>query len=370
MTRLDSVVRAIADTAAGKAVVVIDDGGCGNEGGLVFAAEKATPELVAFVVRHTSGYLCVSLSGDVCDRLGLLPMYAVDQDKDGPVYTVTVDAKSIEGKGVSASDRAATLHALADPSSVADDFRKPGHVVPLRAGDGGVLRKPGHYEAAVDLARLAGLQAAGAICDIVSENDDGELAQADELREFADRHGLALISIADLAQWRRRNEKHVTRIAEARVPTRHGDFRAIGYVSDYTDVEYLALVRGELSDYASDGSDVLVRVHTECLTGDIFGSRGCDCRLQLDAAMELIAREGRGVILYTRGQEGRGSGLKRELQALQLHVDHNEADADFEISQYLGAATQVLADLGMRSMRLLTNASPTCTYPADQLHPH
>ena len=207
MTRLDTVERAVADIAAGKAVVVIDDEDRENEGDLIFAAEKATPELVAFMVRYTSGYLCVPLDSDICDRLGLLPMYAINQDKHGTAYTVTVDARQGVGTGISASDRATTMRLLADPSSVSDDFTKPGHVVPLRAKAGGVLRRPGHTEAAVDLARMAGLQPAGAICEIVSQKDEGAMAQTDELRIFADEHGLALISIADLIEWRRKHEK-------------------------------------------------------------------------------------------------------------------------------------------------------------------
>src|SRR5689334_13146296 len=247
MTRLDSVERAIADIAAGKAVVVIDDEDRENEGDLIFAAEKATPELVAFMVRYTSGYLCVPLSGEVCDRLGLLPMYAVNQDKHGTAYTVTVDAKLGVGTGISASDRATTMRLLADPTASAGDFTRPGHVVPLRAKEGGVLRRPGHTEAAVDLATLAGLQPAGTICEIVSQKDEGEMAQTDELRVFADDHDLALISIADLIEWRRKHEKHIQRIAEARIPTRHGEFRAVGYTSIYEDVEHVALVRGEIA---------------------------------------------------------------------------------------------------------------------------
>jgi 3,4-dihydroxy 2-butanone 4-phosphate synthase/GTP cyclohydrolase II len=214
MTRLDTVERAVADIAAGRAVVVIDDEDRENEGDLIFAAEKATPELVAFMVRYTSGYLCVPLEGAICDRLGLLPMYAVNQDKHGTAYTVTVDARVGVGTGISASDRATTMRLLADPSSGIDDFTKPGHVVPLRAKDGGVLRRPGHTEAAVDLARMAGLQPAGAICEIVSQKDEGAMAQTDELRIFADEHGLALISIADLIEYRRKHEKHVERVAD------------------------------------------------------------------------------------------------------------------------------------------------------------
>src|ERR1700739_4979602 len=357
MTRLDSVERAIADIAAGKAVVVIDDEDRENEGDLIFAAEKATPELVAFMVRYTSGYLCVPLDGAVCDRLGLLPMYAVNQDKHGTAYTVTVDAKNGVGTGISASDRATTMRLLADPSSVADDFTRPGHVVPLRAKEGGVLRRPGHTEAAVDLATLAGLQRAGAICEIVSQKDEGAMPQTEELRLFADEHGLALISIADLIAHRRRHEKHVERIAEARIPARNGEFRAVGYTRIYDDVEHVALMRGDVGD----GEDVLVRVHSECLTGDVFGSRRCDCGPQLDAAMAMIAREGRGVVLYMRGHEGRGIGLMHKLQAYQLQdAGADTVDANLELGlrpepRDYGLGAQILYDLGVRSMRLLTN---------------
>ncbi|MBF9068914.1 bifunctional 3,4-dihydroxy-2-butanone-4-phosphate synthase/GTP cyclohydrolase II [Streptacidiphilus fuscans] len=358
---LDSIEYAVAELAAGRGIVVVDDENRENEGDLVFAAELATPELVAFAMRECRGLLCVPMVGEDLDRLELDQMVQQNTESMRTAFTVSVDAREGTTTGISAADRALTIRMLADPTTVPGDFVRPGHVFPLRSRAGGVLERDGHTEAGPDLCRLAGLRPAAAICEIA--NDDGTMARLPELVPFARRHGMAIVSIEDLIAYRRRTEARVTRAATTSLPTEHGSFTALGYRSEPDGVEHIALVAGGLGPDGRlpDGEDVLVRVHSECLTGDVFGSLRCDCGPQLGASLDRIAQEGRGVVLYLRGHEGRGIGLLHKLRAYELQEDGRDTvDANLELglpadARDYRAAAMILADLGVRSVRLLSN---------------
>ncbi|MEE1786366.1 bifunctional 3,4-dihydroxy-2-butanone-4-phosphate synthase/GTP cyclohydrolase II [Streptomyces sp. SP17BM10] len=358
---LDPVERAIADIALGRAVIVVDDEDRENEGDIVFAACAATPELMAFTIRYSSGVICAPMTGDELDRLKLPPMTQVNEDRKGTAYTVSVDAREGVDTGISAADRARTVRLLSSAGTEPGDLTRPGHVFPLRAVEGGVLVRPGHTEAAVDLARLAGLAPAGAIAEVV--NDDGTMARLPELVAFAREHGLAIISIEDLIAYRRRTELHVDRAATTALPTVHGEFTAVGYKGNIDGVEHIALVAGGLGadGRLPEGEDVLVRVHSECLTGDVLGSLRCDCGPQLEASLRRVAEAGRGVVLYLRGHEGRGIGLAHKLRAYELQEQGRDTvDANLDLGLPADArdysiGAQMLVDLGVRSLTLLTN---------------
>jgi 3,4-dihydroxy 2-butanone 4-phosphate synthase / GTP cyclohydrolase II len=350
------IEEAIAAIAAGQMVVVVDDEDRENEGDLIVAAEHATREVMAFFVRNTSGLICAAITNERADELDLPLMVEHNTESQRTAFTVTVDFRVGTTTGISAADRSMTTRALVDPKTTPDDLNRPGHLHVLRARDGGVLKRAGHTEAAVDLARLAGLAPAGVLCEIVTEDGLG-MARRDDLERFSAKHGLLLITIADLVRYRRQTERLVRKTADARVPTEFGEFRCLAYESVIDHETHLAFVMGE----PAGEPDVLVRVHSECLTGDVFGSRRCDCGGQLHAALRMIAQAGLGVVVYLRGHEGRGIGITHKLQAYELQdggLDTVDANVELGLpvdSREYGIGAQILVDLGITTMQLMTN---------------